>query len=383
MASKFFDDPSMRRESIGTRSCFRYSSDTGIIPRLREAYKGIMAMENNLTELHRKLAGDPSGGVRSLIQAGLLGRGPAPVHGGSSQVFDPGMRNGAVGVLSGGNHARYGDEHHMDDDDFDDDEEYSRKPSRKPTSSALEPINAAQEDAGWVELIARHKMFADAIHDFLALSLDPLIPASLHTLPVKYNIPTRLWQTGFHLILEKMRYTWIANAPLAHTNRPNPHPQGPTLTPRNTQLSSQVLEHLTDFIYDAYTFYTNLLEEQTLSNFRAAWIEALGDLARYRMAVAAHVASQEPSVAVQIVPELARIDDDDESPFPSGASIGAEVAQNWHIEERETWRTTSRDWYYMGLTEKPGEGRLHHHLALLCRDVRGEEGRALYHFMKR
>jgi hypothetical protein len=331
---------------------------------LREAYKGIMAMENNLTELHRKMAADPTGGVRSLIQAGLLGRGrTAP----GNQVFDPGMRNGAAGVLANA-------------DEDDDDYEFSRGPVRKP-AVALESISPEQEDAGWVELLARHKRFADAIHDFLALSLDPLIPASLHTLPVKYNIPTRLWQTGFHLILEKMRYTWIANAPVANSKL-NPFQQGPTLTSRNTTLSAQVLEHLTDFIYDAYTFYTNLLEEQTLGNFRTAWIEALGDLARYRMAVAAHVAATEPTPA-QVKPELARIDDDEEAPFPSGASIGAEVAQSWHIEERETWRTTSRDWYFMGLSEKPGEGRLHHHLALLCRDVKGEEGHALYHFMKR
>lgn len=326
-----------------------------------------MGMENNLTELHRKMASDPSGGVRSLIQAGLLGR-ERLAPGSTIQVFDPGMRNGAVGVLANA---------HEDEDDYD---EYSRHPVRKPTAG-LEHVSAEEEDAGWVELLNRHKRFADAIHDFLSLSLDPLIPASLHTLPVKYNIPTRLWQTGFHLILEKMRYTWIANAPVP-ANKMNPLQQGPTLTPRNTKLSAQVLEHLTDFIYDAYTFYTNLLEEQSLVNFRSAWIEALGDLARYRMAVAAHVAVTETSDA-QAKPEMARIDDDDQAPIPSGASIGAEVAQSWHIEERETWRTTSRDWYFMGLAEKPGEGRLHHHLALLCRDVKGEEGRALYHFMKR
>jgi hypothetical protein len=64
-------------------------------------------------------------------------------------------------------------------------------------------------------------------------------------------------------------------------------------------------------------------------------------------------------------------------------SIGAEVAQSWDVEDKETWRTTAMDWYSMGITEKPGEGRLHHHLALLCRDVRGQEGRALHHFVKR
>ena len=36
-------------------------------------------------------------------------------------------------------------------------------------------------------------------------------------------------------------------------------------------------------------YYTGLLKEQTLRTFRAGWLEALGDLARYRMAVAAMV----------------------------------------------------------------------------------------------
>ena len=38
------------------------------------------------------------------------------------------------------------------------------------------------------------------------------------------------------------------------------------------------LEHLQDFIYYAYIFYTGLLE--------SGWLDALGDLAWYRMAVA-------------------------------------------------------------------------------------------------
>ena len=142
------------------------------------------------------------------------------------------------------------------------------------------------------------------------------------------------------------------------------------------------LDLLTDLVYDAYKFYTDLLEDQALVQFRTAWIEALGDLARYRMTIASHVnegRSGSPGM-------ISRQDDgfDDDGPAePSGASIGAEVAQTWDVEDKETWRTTARDWYSMGVTEKPGEGRLHHHLALLCRDVKGQEGRALHHFTKR
>jgi hypothetical protein len=198
-----------------------------------------------------------------------------------------------------------------------------------------------------------------------------------------------LWQTAFHLILERMRYTWLANAPLAQ-----PSSAALRVSVRDTDMSAKVLDHLIDFIYDAYSFYTSLLEEQALANFKTAWIEALGDLARYRMAVAAHSAAFEKQAAKNIAPapapaveRLGRIDNQDRhpdaAPLPSGASIGAEVAESWDVEDRETWRITARDWYVMGIGEKPGEGRLHHHLALLCRDVKGEEGRALYHFVKR
>ncbi len=265
-----------------------------------------------------------------------------------------------------------------------------------PAVAKAQPQNdvsdSDREDEAWVELIARHKRLTDAHHDFLSLCLDPLVPASIHGLPVRYNIPARLWQVGFHLLLERMRYTWIANAPsnqteTQHAFSANSRIAG-VLSQKDTKMSQRVLEHLTDFIYDAYSFYTNLLEEQVLSNFKTAWIEALGDLARYRMAVASQVAaneSQETTFSATFEEPGARIDDVEAEapPVPSGASIGAEVADSWNLEERETWRTTARDWYVMGLTEKPGEGRLHHHLALLCRDVKGEEVRGLYHFAKR
>jgi protein SMG6 len=175
---------------------------------------------------------------------------------------------------------------------------------------------------------------SDLHHEFLVRVFDPLVPSSLHQLTVRYNIPSRLWQSGFHLILERLRHAWMSNQPAA-------------------------LDLLTDLVYDAYKFYTDLLE------------------ARYRMAIASHQASD--SKPRQTRPDLKDLDGEAES---SGASIGAEVAQAWDVEDKETWRTTARDWYSMGITEKPGEGRLHHHLALLSRDIRGQEPRALHHFTK-
>lgn len=336
-------------------------SDTGVMPRLREAYKGIQALEQNLAELHRKMAADPAGGVRSLVRSGSLkdastqSDGIAQAEQGDSETFSRAL-------------------------------EVNKLTAERPSSSREQQM----EDEGWIDLIGRHKRLADAHHDFMTVCLDPLIPASLHNLPVKYNIPTRLWQSGFHLLLERMRYTWIANVPTGgNAGAHHGFGRGPEGSHRDGLLSAKALDHLTDFIYDAYSFYTNLLEEQVLANFKTAWLEALGDLARYRMAIAAHVAAAERAERGGVArPHTidhsnARIDDDETKRIDTAASIGAEVAENWNVEERETWRITARDWYVQGVTERPGEGRLHHHLGLLCRDVPGEELRALYHLSKR
>jgi protein SMG6 len=58
---------------------------------------------------------------------------------------------------------------------------------------------------------------------------------------------------------------------------------------RTSFTSLLALEHLQGFIYYAYTFYTGLFEEQSQQIFHTGWLEALGDLARQRMAVAAMV----------------------------------------------------------------------------------------------
>ena len=222
---------------------------------------------------------------------------------------------------------------------------------------------------------------AHAYHDFLTEALDPRLPQSLHTLPVKYNIPARLWQNAFHLIIERIRLTWLI---------PSSSPSRDLVSDASTSASAsstseRALEQLTDYILDAYSFYTALLDEHVVKDFRSAWIEALGDLARYRMVVANHVsllAASSETKDTTVPTTFSRIDDED-MPQPSGNSIGKDVADSWDVEDRDTWRTTARDWYAMGVAEKPGEGRLHHRLALISREVKGEEQRALYHFSKR
>ncbi|GLB35314.1 putative est1 DNA/RNA binding domain [Lyophyllum shimeji] len=235
----------------------------------------------------------------------------------------------------------------------------------------------------WKNQIANHKQLAEYIHNLLDISLAPSVPASLRSIPTKYNIIVRLWTYAFHKLLESLRRASFAS-PLA-------------------------LEHLQDFIYYAYTFYTGLLEEQTLASFKSGWLEALGDLARYRMAVAAMVGGgvstttpgrkltmkdvhdavatedaadgglKPPKVSKGSTSDkpAARIDD---SPSPS---VGIAAARLMEVEpETERWRAIAREWYGAGLAEQPGTGKLHHHLGLLCREVEGEELKGVYHFAK-
>jgi len=73
------------------------------------------------------------------------------------------------------------------------------------------------------------------------ISLAPSVPASLHNIPTKYNIIICLWTHAFH------NKTFL----------------------RTSFASVLALEHLQDFIYYAYTFYTGLLEEQTFRTFHS------------------------------------------------------------------------------------------------------------------
>ena len=199
------------------------------------------------------------------------------------------------------------------------------------------------------------------MHNFLTLTLSPQVPVSFHGYPTSYNITSRLWTNAFHRILEHLRRASLSS-PLA-------------------------LEHLSDLIYYAYNFYAGLLENPILDQYRSGWLEALGDLARYRMAVAAHVASAPFGGRTSERPyalfsssegQEARIDDSSSPSVGPGAALALDVEP-----ERETWRKTARGWYAQGLKETPGLGRLHHHLAVVSREGEGEEMRAVYHFVKR
>ncbi|KAM3064634.1 hypothetical protein ACMFMF_011878 [Clarireedia jacksonii] len=84
------------------------------------------------------------------------------------------------------------------------------------------------------------------------------------------------------------------------------------------------LDHMLAFIYLAYSMMALLYE--TVPAFEDTWIECLGDLGRYRMA----------------------IEDDD-------------------IRDREVWTGVAHHWYSRASNKAPTTGRLYHHLAILAR----------------
>ena len=146
----------------------------------------------------------------------------------------------------------------------------------------------------WHALIALHKTLLHEHHDFFLASQHPSANPSLSKLASKYSMPARMWRHGIHAFLEVLR---------------NRLPDS--------------LDHMIAFIYIAYSMMALLYE--TVPSFQDTWVECLGDLGRYRMA----------------------IDED--------------------VKDRETWAAVSRLWYTKAANKNPHIGRLSHHLAILAR----------------
>jgi len=147
----------------------------------------------------------------------------------------------------------------------------------------------------WMALIALHRTLLHEHHDFFLASQHPSAAPALRRLASKYAMPARMWRHGIHSFLELLRHRLPAS-----------------------------LEHMLTFIYLAYSMMALLYE--TVPAFEDTWIECLGDLGRYRMA----------------------IEDDD-------------------VRHREVWTNVSRNWYSKASDKAPTTGRLYHHLAILAR----------------
>ncbi|KAI0362699.1 hypothetical protein OH77DRAFT_1529844 [Trametes cingulata] len=282
----------------------------------------------------------------------------------------------------------------------------------RPASTGTPRPAATEEEESerWRKLVSDHQALAESIREMLALTLAPTVPASLKNIPQKYNLIIRLWSHAFYYLLESLR----------HAARP------PTTSP-------VALEYLQQFLNYAYVFYGGLIEERNFSQYRGAFLEALGDLSRYWMAVSALVegthtsgsalttsavaknnllvaqtprpstlnATDLPSNAISPTP-AARIDDspqssDAEMPVGTDAiaggalpmhhipSVGQEAARMMELDsDKERWRQVAKEWFARGLAITPNSGKLQHHLGLLCRDKDGsdEELRGVYHFVK-
>jgi len=166
---------------------------------------------------------------------------------------------------------------------------------------------AIQNGDHWQALIALHRTLLHEHHDFFLASQHPSASPALRRLASKYSMPARMWKHGIHSFLELLRCRLPASR-----------------------------EYMRTFIYFAYHMMALLYE--TVPSFEDTWIECLGDLGRYRMA----------------------IEDDDP-------------------RERDNWAGISQYWYRMAADRAPGVGRLYHHLAILARS---EQFQQIYYYCR-
>jgi hypothetical protein len=106
----------------------------------------------------------------------------------------------------------------------------------------------------WQALIALHRTLLHEHHDFFLASQHPSASPALRRLAAKYSMPARMWKHGIHSFLELLR-----------------------------RRLPDSIDYMLAFIYLAYQMMALLYE--TVPAFEDTWIECLGDLGRYRMAI--------------------------------------------------------------------------------------------------
>jgi hypothetical protein len=147
----------------------------------------------------------------------------------------------------------------------------------------------------WERVFGMHHTLLHEHRDFFLASQHPAASPAIRRLAEKYAMPARLWSYGIHSFLETLRHRL-----------------------------PQSLDYMLQFIYYAYSMMTLLLE--SVPKFEVTWIECLGDLARYRMAV-----------------------------------------EEADMHDREVWAGVARYWYNKAADKSPNVGRIQHHLAVLAR----------------
>ena len=147
----------------------------------------------------------------------------------------------------------------------------------------------------WQALIALHRTLLHEHHDFFLASQHPSSSPGLKRLATKYAMPARMWRHGIHSFLELLRHRLPDS-----------------------------LDHMLSFVYLAYSMMALLME--SVPSFEETWVECLGDLARYRMAI-----------------------------------------EEIDLRDREVWAGVARMWYDKAADKSPNVGRIQHHLAVLAR----------------
>ena len=123
--------------------------------------------------------------------------------------------------------------------------------ARDPDRTKRLPLKGDQ----WLVLIALHKTLLHEHHDFFLASQHPSASEALTRLAEKYTMPARMWKHAIHAFLEVLRH----HLPSSH-------------------------EFMLTFLNISYSMMALLLE--TVPMFEDIWVESLGDLSRYRMAIA-------------------------------------------------------------------------------------------------
>ncbi|KAF5351554.1 hypothetical protein D9758_007247 [Tetrapyrgos nigripes] len=224
-----------------------------------------------------------------------------------------------------------------------------------PEGPLSEYARSEMDGIRWKEWVQTYESFLDNMQNLMLLSALPSLPKSIQVIPSKYNVPGRLWK-------ETQRLYQQLHA--------------------HSQKSPVGSEYLYGFFCDTYTFYTNAFENDLLRSFRDHWIQALCDLSYIRLTkfpygLGSGGVFETEGPVVLPASECAAfgsscdsLADDDPQMLPS-------------VSSTDVWRRIAKDWVCAGLQLHPSNGRLHHQLALICRENMAEEGlRHVYHFLK-
>ncbi|KAJ5504617.1 DNA/RNA-binding domain E.t1.c1-type [Penicillium fimorum] len=156
----------------------------------------------------------------------------------------------------------------------------------------LAQSKAKLSECQWQAHVLLQQTLLDEHFDFFKVSQHPSASPALRGLADKYQTPARMWRYGVHSFFEQL-----------------------------LQKSPDSTEHMLNFIYFSFRMITCLLE--CVPDFRETWVQCLGDLARYRIAI--------------------------------------------DKKDREIWIRVSRYWYNQDPDRSAENGRIQHHLAVLAR----------------